>query len=241
MKMFNNRREAGRRLATRLAETLAPLQDAAPLVVLALPRGGVPVAAEIAARLDAPLDVIIARKIGAPWQPELAIGAVAEAGAEAGAEGGKGEGAAETVWNRRIIGELGLREESLERRRAEKLQEVRQRAALYRAGRPAVALEGRDVILVDDGIATGATTEAALRALRRLRPRRIILAVPVAPEDTLARLRKLADEVVCLAQPADFYAIGAYYRDFTQVKDAEVIRDLSQYRPDQPEAAADGN
>lgn len=235
--MFNNRREAGRRLATRLAETLALLQDAAPLVVLALPRGGVPVAAEIAARLDAPLDVIIARKIGAPWQPELAIGAVAEAGAE----GGEGEGAGETVWNRRIIEELGLREENLDRRRAEKLQEVRQRAALYRAGRPAVALEGRNVILVDDGIATGATTEAALRALRRLRPRRIILAVPVAPEDTLARLRKLADEVVCLAQPADLYAIGAYYRDFTQVKDAEVIRDLSQHRPDQSEEAAGGN
>jgi putative phosphoribosyl transferase len=229
MKMFNNRREAGRRLATRLVETLALPEAGARPVVLALPRGGVPVAAAIAARLAAPLDVVIARKIGAPWQPELAIGAVAEAG--------EGEGAGETVWNRRIIDELGLREENLERWRAEKLQEVRQRAALYRAGRPAVALDGRDVILVDDGIATGATTEAALRALRRLRPRRIILAVPVAPEDTLARLRRLADDVVCLAQPAGFYAIGAYYRDFTQVKDAEVIRYLSQYGPDQPEAA----
>ncbi len=239
MKVFNNRREAGRRLATRLAETLAPFEDAAPPVVVALPRGGVPVAAEIAARLDAPLDVIIARKIGAPGQPELAIGAVAEAGD--GPEDSAGNGAAETVWNRRIIAELGLGEESLDRRRAEKLQEVRQRAALYRAGRPRLALDGRSVILVDDGIATGATTEAALRALRRLRPGRIILAVPVAPEDTVARLRKLADDVVCLAQPADFFAIGAYYRDFTQVNDAEVVRCLSQYRPDQPEEAAGGN
>ncbi|WP_227010236.1 phosphoribosyltransferase [Pelagibius marinus] len=233
MVMFRDRREAGERLAGHLAGTVASFEDTAPPVVVALPRGGVPVAAAIAARLQAPLDVIIARKIGAPGQPELAIGAVAE--------GAGGEGAEETVWNRRIIVDLGLREESLEQRRAEKLREVRERAALYRDGRPAVVLEGRSVILVDDGIATGATTEAALRALRRRRPRRIILAVPVAPEDTLARLRRLADDVVCLAQPADFYAIGAYYRDFTQVKDADVIRCLSQYRPDQPEEAVDDN
>lgn len=230
MRLFNNRREAGRRLAARLVEILTPAEAEAPPAVVALPRGGVPLGAEIAARLDTPLDVIVSRKIGAPAQPELALGAVAEAG----------EGEAETVWNRRIIAELGLTEAGLVQRRAAELQEVRARAARFRAGRPAVGIGGRTVILVDDGIATGATTEAALRALRRQRPGRIILAVPVAPRDSVARLRGLADEVVCLAEPADFYAIGAYYRDFTQVEDAEVIRLLSEHRRDRPEAA-EGN
>lgn len=230
MRLFNNRREAGRRLAARLVEILAPAEAEAPPAVVALPRGGVPLGAEIAARLGAPLDVIVSRKIGAPAQPELALGAVAEAG----------EGEAETVWNRRIIAELGLTEAGLARQRAEELREVRARATRFRAGRPALDVGGRTVILVDDGIATGATTEAALRALRRRRPGRIILAVPVAPRDSVARLRGLADEVVCLAEPADFYAIGACYRDFTQVEDAEVIGLLSEHRRDRPEAA-EGN
>jgi len=225
--MFRDRTAAG----TRLAERVSRLNAENPLVI-ALPRGGVPVGAAIARRLGAPLDVIVARKIGAPDQPELAIGAVAEA-----AGGDEDGGAAVTILNQRIIAQLGLSKRSVARLRAAKLDEVAERAARYRAGRPALAVEGRTVVLVDDGIATGATTEAALRALRRLQPRRIVLAVPVAPRETIEKLRFAADEVICLAQPEDFLAIGSFYDDFTQVEDAEVARLLAQLAPNAPGVA----
>lgn len=223
MVRFRDREEAGKRLAELVAGRLSPAKDD-DLLVLALPRGGVPLGAAIAARLGAPLDVIVARKIGAPGQPELAVGAVAE---------GAGAGGEETVWNRRIIAELGLSEAGLRHLRSQKLREIAERAERYRAGKPALSAAGRSVVLVDDGIATGATTEAALQALRRQHPERIILAVPVAPRDTVRRLKGLADEVLCLTEPVDFLAIGAFYRDFTQVDDAEVIRLLARHRPAQ--------
>lgn len=220
MVTFRDRREAGKRLAKQLGH----LKAARPLV-LALPRGGVPVGAEIARRLDAPLDVVVARKIGAPGQPELAIGAVAQIG-----EGGPPA----TMLNREVLGMLGLTDGMVARLRQAQLQELIQRTARFRAGLPPLAVSGRTVILVDDGVATGATVEAAIAALRPLAPGRIVVAVPVAPRDTLDRLRGEADEVVCLSAPRDFLAIGAFYADFDQVEDAEVVRLLAESRAAPP-------
>jgi putative phosphoribosyl transferase len=214
MTMFRDRKEAGKRLAKRL-EHLAEERP----VVLALPRGGVPVAAEIARRLAAPLDLILARKIGAPDQPELAIGAVAL--------WGDGTENAGTVLNREIIAELQLPEAAVARLRAKTLRELAARAARYKTERPP-SVQGRCAILVDDGIATGATVEAALQMLRAQEPARVVLAVPVAAQDTAERLAALADEFVCLTAPRHFLAIGAFYADFTQVEDAEVSRLLAE-------------
>lgn len=224
MVMFRDRREAGKRLAKQLEH----LKGADPLV-LALPRGGVPVGAEIARRLGAPLDVVVARKIGAPGQPELAVGAVAQIG-----EGGTPA----TVLNREVLRVLGIAEDMVARLREVQLREVIQRAARFRAGLPPLAVAGRTVILVDDGIATGATVEAAIAALRPLGPGRIVVAVPVAPRDTLERLRGEADAVVCLSEPSDFLAIGAFYADFDQVEDAEVVRLLAECRAAPPKGAS---
>ncbi|GAB4355868.1 MAG: phosphoribosyltransferase [Kiloniellaceae bacterium] len=224
MVIFRDRREAGKRLAKELEHYRGEK-----LLVLALPRGGVPVGAEIARRLAAPLDVVVARKIGAPGQPELAIGAVAQIGES---------GTPATVLNRDILRVLGLADGMVARLRQAQLQEVVQRAARFRAGLPPLAVDGRTVILVDDGIATGATVEAAIAALRPLAPRRIVVAVPVAPRDTLERLRGEADAVVCLSEPHDFLAIGAFYADFDQVEDAEVVRLLAESRAAPPEGAA---
>jgi putative phosphoribosyl transferase len=202
---FQDRAHAGRVLATRLAH----LRESKPVVV-GLPRGGVPVAAEIAAALDADLDVVLVRKIGAPNRRELAVGAVGEDGV--------------TVRNDAVLRELGLTWDDLAEQVARERAEIARRACDLRQG-PRPDLAGRIVILVDDGIATGATVIAALRILRHLDAARVVLAVPVAPPDSLRALAPLADEVVCPATPRHFSAVGQWYEDFTQVSD-EQVREL---------------
>lgn len=202
--MFKDRREAGRELARRLAP-YAPLE---PLVV-GLPRGGVPVAAEVAKHLGAGLDIIVVRKIGCPWQPELGIGAIAEGGVR--------------ILNDALVHELGIQPNELERVTVREEAELARRIRRYRSDRAAVALAGRVVILVDDGLATGYTARAAIEAMRRGGARRVILAVPVAPADSVAEMRDVADEVVAVDSPPLFFAIGDFYEDFGQTSDAEVV------------------
>jgi len=205
-RVFADRSEAGR----QLAEALGRFRSEQPLV-LALPRGGVPVGFEVAQALAAPLDVILVRKIGAPFQPELAIGAVVDGDQ------------AETVLNRELVEEFQISEAWLEKERARQLEEIERRRRLYRSGRPKVDVRDRTAIVVDDGIATGATMEAALHATRRAGPRRLVLAVPVAPPDTIARLRPQVDAIECLLTPSHMGAIGMFYADFRQLSDDEVI------------------
>lgn len=207
---FADRREAGRRLAGRLLE-LAPESP----VVLALPRGGVPVAREVALALRAPLDVLVVRKLGAPHNPEYGIGAVAE-----GARVIDPEAIAVLDIDNRALGEIAGRE----------TEELRRRVDLYRGGRQPLELTGRTAIVVDDGVATGVTDAAALRGARRRRPRRLVLAVPVCPPDSLRRLRVEADEVVCLCTPRPFFGVGQWYGDFSQVSDEEVVTILEELR-----------
>jgi putative phosphoribosyl transferase len=209
--LFADRAEAGRALARRLAR-LAAEQP----VVLALPRGGVPVGFEIARVLRAPLDLVLVRKIGAPFQPELAIGAVVDGGR------------AQAVMNEEILREFEIPESYVAQERARQLEEIERRRNVYLAGRARAPVQGRTAIVVDDGIATGATMEAALAAVRRAKPKRLVLAVPVAPPDTIERLRPHADEVVCLATPRLFGAIGAFYAEFRQLDDQQVIELLEQ-------------
>jgi putative phosphoribosyl transferase len=223
---FADRAEAGRRLAAELRR----FKDERP-VVLALPRGGVPVAYEVAKALAAPLDLVLVRKIGAPFQPELAIGAVVD-----------GE-RPEMVINRDLIEDCRIPDSYLENERARQLAEIERRRRLYLAGRSRVPVRDRTAIVIDDGIATGATMEAALHATRNAGPRRLVLAVPVAPPDTIERLRPEVDEVVCLIMPAFLGAIGSFYRDFRQLDDDEVIQlleDAAQWvaapTPDEPES-----
>jgi len=185
-------------------------------VVLALPRGGVPVAAEIARRLKAPLDVVLVRKIGVPYQRELAAAAVVNGGD------------AEIVTNADVMALADLTQADVKRLAKRELAEIERRRQAYLQGRERVPLEGRTLILVDDGIATGASVRAALVALRRRKPRALVLAVPVAPGDTIAALRPEVDDVVCLQTPDPFVAIGLYYRDFHQLSDADVMRALAQ-------------
>ena len=211
--MFTDRRDAGRRLARRLHGYTA--QQPA---VVALPRGGVPVAYEVARALDAPLDVIVARKLGAPDQPELGIGALVDGDHP------------ETVLDQQAIALLGVDRDYLRSEIDRQLREIRRREAAYRGGRPPVGLAGRTVIVIDDGLATGSTMRAALRAIRRAGARRVVLAVPVAPLDTLAALAREVDEVVCLATPADFDSVGRFYRDFAATSDAEVVHLLADAR-----------
>ena len=203
---FTDRREAGAMLARRLASM--QLDDA---IVLALPRGGVPVAAEIAERLGAPLDAILVRKIGAPGQSELAVGAIT-----------KRDKVRVTV-NQDIARQLGLSDEDVAALGESQLPIIERRRADYFGDRPPPDLQGRTAIIVDDGVATGATARAALQIVRQEKPRQLVLALPVAPADTLQRLAKEADHVVCLSTPEPFFAVGAHYRDFSQIGDAEVI------------------
>jgi putative phosphoribosyl transferase len=202
---FIDRSDAGR----RLARALLAFRNRRP-VVLALPRGGVPVAAEVAAALHAPLDLVLVRKIGVPDQPELAMGAVVDGGAPI------------VVRNEDVIGLTGVDEAEFEAVRDRELAEIERRRKLYLGKRIPADVAGRTAIVIDDGVATGATTTAALRALRLRQPARLVLAVPVAPTDTMAALREEADEVVCLETHASFGAIGFYYADFRQLSDQEV-------------------
>ncbi len=211
--IYENRSDAGKRLARELAGY--ERQDPQ---ILALPRGGVIVAAEIALALGAPLDLILVRKLGVPSQPELAMGAVID-GAEP-----------YVVRNEDILALLGLPEEEFHRICERELAEIERRRKLYLDNRPRADLKGRVVIVVDDGIATGATTRAALRAVRKREPKKLVLAVPVAPADTLEELSGEADDIVCLQRHEPFYAIGLYYTDFHQVADEEVIDILSKVR-----------
>lgn len=202
---FADRQDAGRQLAAELAR----FKQEHP-VVLAIPRGGVPVGFEIAKALGAELDIVLVRKIGSPYQPELAVGAVVD-----------GE-RAETVWNREILEALELSEDALEGEVARQLQEIERRRIAYIGARPRSTIGGRVAIVVDDGIATGATVRAALRAIRRNKPKRLVLAVPVAPPETVDSLRNEVDELVCLETPDPFWAIGQFYVEFPQLTDAQV-------------------
>jgi len=203
---FADRGEAGRKLADKLLH----LKDRRP-VVLVLPRGGVAVGFEIARALDAALDIVLVRKIGVPWQPELALGAVTDGDSPA------------TFIDRDLATSLGVPDGYIEEETTRQLEEIERRRKSYCEGRPAVQIAGRTAIVVDDGIATGATMRVALQAVRRRAPARLILAVPVAPPDTLAALlEEAADEAVTLETPAALGAIGFYYRDFHQMSDAEV-------------------
>jgi putative phosphoribosyl transferase len=208
---FQDRADAGRRLADKVAARRFPDP-----VVLALPRGGVPVAAEIASRIGAPLDLLLVRKIGAPTQPELAVGAVID-----------GE-APEIVVDESLARLVGADDAYIEAVKVRELAEIERRRAVYLGGRRPVAVAGKTAIVVDDGIATGSTMLAALAALRRRGPARTVLAVAVAPQETVAALAREVDEIICLAMPADFAAIGFYYRDFRQVGDDDVTEILAR-------------
>lgn len=202
--IFKDRRDAGEMLAEAV-EALPGLRDP---IVLALPRGGVPVAFEVAMRIHAPLDVLIVRKLGTPGQEELALGAVASGGAE--------------YLNAELIAELRLPQPVLDRIREREMAEVERRTRNYRGDLPWPALRGRSAIIVDDGAATGATALAAIAALRRQLPAEVVMALPVAPKDTCDRLRAAADRLVCLRTPDLFFAIGTWYLDFGQVADDDV-------------------
>jgi putative phosphoribosyl transferase len=206
--VFRDRREAGELLAERL-ERFATTDP----IVLGLPRGGVPVAAEVARALRAPLDVLVVRKLGCPWQPELAVGAIGEGGIR--------------IVEDRVVAEVGLDVEELERLAAREERELARRLRRFRGDRPPLDLRGRTVLVVDDGIATGATARAGLEVARRRGATTVVLAVPVAPPATVRELGKVADEVVCLHQPAAFWAVGQFYADFSQTPDAEVARLLA--------------
>ena len=211
--MFADRRTAGCQLAARLHH----LRQDEPLV-LALPRGGVPVGFEVAQELDAPLDILLVRKIGVPWQPELALGAVVD-GADP-----------QVLINEGLASELAVARSYITSETARQLSEIERRRRVYLGDKPPPVLAGRTIIIVDDGIATGSTVRAALGAVRKAGARRIVLAVPVAPEDTIEHIRAEVDDIVCLSSPCPFVAVGAHYGDFPQLADSDVIALLAERR-----------
>ena len=210
--LFTDRTDAGKQLASELRRRLGD-DIGGDVVVTGLPRGGVPVALEVARELRAPLDVIIVRKLGAPYQPELGFGAIGEEGA--------------LVMNPAVIRQAGLTDSEMRDVEQREREQLERRLATLRAGRPPVPLDGKTVIVVDDGIATGATTRAACQVARTRGARRVVLAVPVAPPDTVASLRGDADQVVCPHLPPDFIAIGEFYADFGQLTDDDVTGALA--------------
>lgn len=217
---FVDRAQAGR----LLAEVLRPLRSKPKLLVLALPRGGVPVAAKVAEALNAPLDVYLVRKIGAPMQPELAMGAIAEAGPNRSSL---------RVIDWPLVTRLGLSDEDLERVIRIEEEEMARRHDLYRGNRPSPQLAGRTIILIDDGAATGSTMLSAVRALKsqasaKGEATKVIVALPVASREAVEILREEADELICLRTPPDFRAVGNWYLDFAQVSDQEVIDQLEK-------------
>ena len=228
MKTFRNRSEAGRRLAARIAQ----LDLAGDRLVLALPRGGVPVAYEIAAQLDAPLDVLVVRKLGAPFNPELAIGAIAYGGV--------------TVLNQPLLDALGLDNDAIESVRQREEQELRRRERAYRGDKAPLDVSGKTVIVADDGIATGATMHAAVTAVRSLGPAEIIVAVPTSARDSLAQIEAVADRVIALEMPEPYYGVGEWYADFSQLEDKDVVAALDRAaarprRSEQSTRGADGH
>ncbi|RUM95967.1 phosphoribosyltransferase [Pseudaminobacter arsenicus] len=204
--MFRDRQDAGRKLAGELEKL-----GLADPVVLALPRGGVPVAAEIARALKAPLDLVIVRKVGAPGNPELAVAAIVDGDPP------------DVVLNREIVEAYELDDAALRDLVARARPELERRRRVYRAGRPLVPIAGKTALLVDDGAATGTTMKVAIRALQRRSPREIVVALPVAPPETIEELACEADRVVCLSQPARFFALTYHYRDFPQLTDETMI------------------
>jgi len=209
MRMFEDRQAAGRALGERLLQ----LDIAGDVLVLGLPRGGVPVACEVAAALGAPVDALVVRKLGAPFNPELALGAIAFGGV--------------TVYNEDLLAQLNVDEQDLEPIRARELEELKRRELAYRVGRPPLAVAGATVIIVDDGMATGATMHAAVVATRALDPARIVVAVPTAARDAAERLEGVADQVVALATPEPYFGVGAWYSRFPQLNDEEVVAALA--------------
>ncbi len=204
MILFRDRRDAGRALARRLSS----YAGRADVTVLALPRGGVPVASEIARTLGLPLDVFLVRKLGVPGHEELAMGAIASGGAR--------------VLDPEVLRAYRVSEEELARVTETERQELDRREIVYRADRPPLDVKGRTVILVDDGLATGSSMRAAVAALGPLSPARIVVAAPVAPPSTVFSLERMVDEIVCLATPEPFFAVGMFYEDFEQTSDEEV-------------------
>ena len=208
---FEDRRDAGRKLAAKLTR----FRDGR-CVVFGLPRGGVPVGYEISRSLGAPLDVFVSRKLGAPDQPEFGIGAVAAGGVR--------------VLSTEVIRRLGIPDEYVERVTAQEIAEVNRRLRFFRGGRPEVEVAGRIVILVDDGLATGVTARAAVEALKKRKPGRLILAAPVCAAQTAKLFAPRVDELLCLAMPSDLGAIGLWYRNFDQTTDQEVVQLLEEAR-----------
>jgi len=217
--LFQDRKAAGQ----YLAEKLSAYGGREDVLVLALPRGGVPVGFEVAKALDAPLDVYVVRKVGVPGYEELAMGAVASGGVR--------------VLNHSVIESLEISDEVIEQVAAEELKELERRERLYRGERPPVDVAGRIVILVDDGLATGATMKAAAQALRARRPSKIVVAVPVAAAETCDEFRDIVDEVICGMTPAPFHAVGIWYQDFSQTSDDEVRALLAAAAREHPAGA----
>jgi predicted phosphoribosyltransferase len=209
--IFQNRSDAGRQLSKRLVH----YADHDDVLVLALPRGGVPVGHEVAEALGAPLDVFIVRKLGLPGHEELAMGAIASGDVR--------------VLNERVLHMYPVPDETIDHVEAEERQELARREYEYRGGRPPLSVYGKTVVLVDDGLATGSTMRAAVAALRRLGPAKIVVAVPVGAADTCAEFEHEADEVVCASEPEPFYGVGQWYEDFSQTTDQDV-RDLLDHR-----------
>jgi predicted phosphoribosyltransferase len=206
---FRDRADAGRQLAASLVE----YADRPDVVVLALPRGGVPVAHEVATRLKTPLDIFLVRKLGVPGHPELAMGAIAAGGGE--------------VVSHDLVADLGIPATTVQEVAVRERLELERRDRLFRGGRPPLAVRGHTVILIDDGLATGSTMEAAIIALRGMEPSALVVAVPVGAREACDRLRRLADRLVCLDTPVPFSAVGQWYDDFSQTTDEDVARLLA--------------